>query len=515
VRIGIPGRRRPHDANGPRTTIGPAPGIGAALLRVGLVIGLLYGGLAIGLGWWQVVDAGRLTDDPLNPLRLSAMRQEARGRILDSRGKVLAVSVGDPATGQRRRYPYPVMAPVVGYQSLLLGTAGLERTYDRQLVGLDGLGPGGDLLRKLRPDPVDPSDLELSIDLRLQRLAASMLGDDKGAVVAMEPATGRILALVTSPSYDPDRLSSLVTGRAYLDELRADPDAPLLDRATQAAYVPGSVFKLLTGTAGLESGAITATTRFPGQPRQSREGFMVDGFRVKDAPRDVQLDAPLDLADAMEVSSNIFFAHVALETGATAFRDTARTFGFERPIPFELPTVASQLNAGDGPMDGFTDRPELASAGFGQGKVLTTPLQMAIVAGAIANGGEMIAPRLVDRLVSADGVVRELESRGLGRAMSAETARVLRDAMVQAVEGRYAGLLAGGAKVPGILTAGKSGSAELDDAPPHSWFVGFAPAEAPRIVVVVVVENGGSGRSRAVPMGGRLLSSYLLRFAPR
>ncbi len=493
----------------------PAPGIDSALLRVGLAIGLIYGGIAVGLGWWQVVEAGRLTDAPLNPLRIAAMRDASRGRILDARGRVLAVSLGDPATGQRRRYPYPVVAPIVGYQSLLLGTAGLERTYDRQLVGLDDLGPGGDLLRKLRPAGVDPMDLHLSVDLRLQRLAASLLGDDAGAVVALEPSTGRILALVSSPSYDPERLSALATGRAYLERLNRDGGAPLVDRVTQGRYVPGSVFKIVTAVTGLESGAIDDATSYRAQPRQSREGFLVDGFRVRDAPRRVRLDVPLELTGAMEVSSNVWFAHAALDIGASALRDGARRLGFDAPIAFELPTAASQVTAGDGPLDGFSDRPELASAGFGQGRVLVTPLQMAMVAAAVANGGELIAPRLVDRAVSARGVVRTLGSRSLGRVMSGDTARSVTAAMVAAVEGRDAAGIAGGAKVTGVTTAGKSGSAELDDGPPHSWFVGFAPAESPRIVVVVVVEHGGSGADRAVPMGGRLMEAWLRRFAAR
>jgi peptidoglycan glycosyltransferase len=486
--------------------------MGGALLRVGAVIGIVYGALAAGLGWWQVAEAQRLTDDPLNPLRLAALRDEPRGRILDARGKVLAFSSGDPADGQRRRYPYPAAAPVVGYHSVLLGTGGLERTYDRQLVGIDGLGPGGGLLRKLRPDPVDPADIWLSLDIRLQRLAFQLLGEDRGAVVALEPATGRVLALVSTPTYDPGRLSALSTGRAYLEALRGDPDAPLLLRATQAAYVPGSVFKLVTAAAGLETGAITAATRYGQQPQQSREGFVVDGFRVRDSPRGVQLDRPLDLREAMEVSSNVWFAHAALDAGPDALAETAADLGLSRPVPFELPTVAGQVNGGDGPLAGFGDRPELASAGFGQGEVLVTPLHLAVVTGAIANDGEAIAPRLVDRLVTAGGARWDLGSRGLGRLMSADTARVLTEAMVRAVEGPFAGPTAGGAKVPGFTTAGKSGTAELDDAAPHSWFVGFAPAEEPRIVVVVIVENGGPGSERAVPMAGRLMTAWLRRF---
>lgn len=505
-------RRRVDPAEG--TTIAAAPGIGTGLLRVGIVIGLLYGAIIASLGWWQVVEADRLTDDPLNPLRLAAMRSEPRGRILDTRGRVLAVSAGDPAVGQRRRYPNQAAAALVGYQSLLLGTGGLERTYDRQLIGLEGLGPGSRLLRKLRADPVDPSDLWLSVDVRLQRLAVRLLGDDRGAVVAIEPSTGRILAMATSPTYDPERLSALASGRSYLEALRADPDAPLLMRATQGRYVPGSVFKLVTAIAALESGAVSAATRFRGQPAQSRDGLVVEGYRIRDAPRDVQLDAPLDLAEAMEVSSNVWFARAALAAGADRLARTARDLGITGPLAFELPTVGGQVNGGDGPLAGFADDAELAAAGFGQGEVLVTPLQMALITAAIANGGEMIAPRIVDRLVSASGEVRELGSRGLGRVMSSATAEILQDAMVRAVEGPYAGGIAGGARVPGITTAGKSGSAELDGAAPHSWFVGFAPAEAPAIAIVVVVENAGPGSRRAVPMGGRLLAAYLGRFRP-
>jgi peptidoglycan glycosyltransferase len=508
-------RRRGRPAS-PAPALVEGPNLGGAIVRLGVVIVLGYLALVAGLGWWQVVEAGRLTDDPLNPLRLAAVRAEPRGRILDGRGRVLALSEGDPVTGQVRRYPFPEVAPVVGYQSLVLGTAGLERTYDRQLIGLDQLGPGDGLLRKFRPDPVDPSDLVLSLDLRLQRLAVELLGDDAGAVVALEPATGRVLALATGPAYDPGRLSAPETGRAYLDELRADPRSPLLVRATQAAYVPGSVFKLVTAAAALESGAIDPGTRYPAQPRQSREGFVVDGYRIRDAPRTVQLDEPLDLAEATEVSSNVWFAHAALDAGGEALEAMARRLGFGGALPFELPAVASQVNDGAGRLAGFTDRPELATAGFGQGRVLATPLQMALVAATVANGGEVVAPRLVDRLVSANGEVRRLESRHLGRAMSSATADALRAAMVRAVEGPYAGGLAGGAGVPGITTAGKSGTAELAEGEaPHSWFVGFAPAEAPRIAIAVVVEHGGFGSERAVPMARRLLESYLRRSGER
>jgi peptidoglycan glycosyltransferase len=405
---------------------------------------------------------------------------------------------------------------VVGYRSLLFGRAGLESTYDRQLVGLDQLGPGDEFLRKFRPDPYDPSDLWLSLDVRLQELATRLLGSDRGAVVAIEPATGRVLALATSPSFDPNELAQPGSARRAMERLLSDVDAPLLHRATQGVYPPGSVFKLVTAIAGLESGSILPTTRYPDQPQQSVRGFQVGNHRITDYPRSVQLERPLNLPEAMEVSSNVYFAHVALDTGSAALVETAQQLGIGSAQPFELPTVPSRINDGEGPLTGFADQAGVAMAAFGQGEVLVTPLQMAMITAAVANDGVMMQPRLADQLVSQNGDVRTLEGREIGRVMSSATARTVRDAMVRAVEGPYAAGFAGGAAVEGIRTAGKSGSAELENGqPPHSWFVGFAPANDPQIAIAVVVENAGSGSERAVPLGGRLMTAWLKRFVDR
>ncbi len=490
-----------------------APRMEGPILRLALVLVLLLGGVAAGATWWQVAEAARLSADPLDPRRLAAVAVAVPGRILAADGRVLAEGGG----GDRpeRRYPVPEAAPITGYRSALLGTAGLERTWDAELTGLRPPGGAGELLRKLRTDPWAPHDVITSIDLRLQRLGASLLGEDRGAIVILEPATGRILALVSSPVAEMGALSAGATARETLDALRDDPAAPLLVRPTQGLYVPGSVFKLVTAAAALESGAIDASTTFAGQPRWSREGLVVDGYRIRDAPRESGLDAPLTLAEALEVSSNVWFANAALETGPEALAATARRLGIGTSPPFELPVAAGQLGDGDGPLGGFADRAELASTGFGQAEVLVTPLQVALVAAAIANGGELMAPRLTDRLVGPDGSVTEIGGRSLGRLLSPGTAGILRDAMRRAVEGPGAAGLAGGAKVPGVPTAGKSGTAELGPGErPHSWFVGFVPADAPRFVVAVVVENGGFGAERAVPIGGRLLREALRRVEP-
>jgi peptidoglycan glycosyltransferase len=505
-RISMPLLRR---RRGPKAA-GP-PRVAGSLLRLSLALAIGYGALAGGLVYWQVVEAQKLTTDPANPLVLSASRQAPRGTIYDSEGNVLARNVrgnGEPL----REYPYFVAAPVVGYRSGFFGTAGLEDSYDAQLTGLVSLRPGDELLRKFRDTPYNPSDLYTSLDIQLQRLGTDLLGDQRGAIVAIEPSTGRVLALVSSPTFNPNSIVDLKDGKAYMADLRERDDSPLLNRATQGLYVPGSVFKIVTAIAGLGSGAISGSTTFEDQPAEYDTGFAVQGFRIHDFPRRVQRDHPLDFYEATEISSNIWYAHAGLQTGPDALNDYATRLGFGQRIPFELPTSPSQITGGGGPLSGFRDQVELANAAYGQAEVLVTPLQMALVACAVANDGLLMRPKLVDELRASDGTVTQLGPQAWSQVLDPFDAQVISDAMQQAVEGQYGQDLAGAAKVRGVPTAGKSGTAQLGgDAAPHSWFIGFAPADAPQIAVAVVVEGGGAGAQRAVPMGGDLMSAYLDR----
>jgi penicillin-binding protein A len=503
-RLGIRGST-PHVA--PPKPVGP-PRVAGSLLRLSVALAIGYGALAGGLTYWQVVQAQQLTNDPLNPIVLQAKRDAPRGTIYDTSGKVLADNV--PGAGHQREYPYLVAAPVVGYSSSIFGTAGLERTYDAQLTGLSSLGEGDDLLRKFRDQAYNPSDLHTSLDIDLQQAAADLLGDQRGAIVAIEPTTGRILALVSSPTYNPNRVVDPDLGRRYVASLQQRDDSPLLNRATQGLYVPGSVFKIVTSVAGLASGAISAGTTYADQPAEYTTGFLVDGFRIHDYPRGVQTDHPLDYFEGLEVSSNIWFAHAGLDIGAQNMVDWAARLGFGQRLPFELPTSPSQVNSGSGPLDGFLDRVELANAAYGQSDVLVTPLQMALVASTIANDGLLMKPKLVDYLEASDGTVTQLDPQAWTQVCDPSVAGIIADAMQQAVEGRYGKVFAGAAKVPGVPTAGKSGTAQLGgDAAPHSWFIGYAPADAPRIAIAVIVEGGGAGAQRAVPMAGQLMSRYL------
>jgi peptidoglycan glycosyltransferase len=321
-----------------------------------------------------------------------------------------------------------------------------------------------------------------------------------------------VLALASTPTFDASGIADPATARAAFSAALEDPGQPLLDRATQGLYVPGSAFKIVTAIAGFSSGAINAATAFPQQPGDETTGLLVDGFRIVDGHHLFTGSEVLDFARATEVSCNIWYALAGLRTGGAAMDAAARRLGFGAPIPFDLPTASSQLTNGGGPLPGgFADDVELANAAYGQGEVLVTPLQMALVAATVANGGVEPRPRLVTALVSPSGAVSTVPAATLGRVLSAQDAATIAGAMVGAVEGVDGQKFTAGAQVAGVTVAGKTGTAQLGGTgEPNSWFIGFAPAQAPTIAIAVIVEHGGSGGSRAAPLAGDLLRAYFV-----
>jgi len=237
----------------------------------------------------------------------------------------------------------------------------------------------------------------------------------------------------------------------------------------------------------------------------------VSGFRVREHPGVAARS--LDLAGATEVSSNIFYALVALETGGQNLADWAGRLGFGAPIPFDLPTAPSQVTNGGGNFGGgFKDAVELANAGYGQAETVVTPLQMALVAATVANDGVMMKPRLVGATSSTKSGTRTIGPSRLGEVLSPDDARAIQVAMQAAVEGDLGRRYTPGAKVAGVPTAGKSGTAELGgEGEPNSWFIGFAPVDEPRIAIAVVVEEGGRGGERAAPLAGRMMTEFFDR----
>jgi peptidoglycan glycosyltransferase len=486
--------------------------LGRTISHVGLALTVAFAGVALGAGYWQVLRSPDLSRAPDNPSVIAAARNVVRGQIVDRDGKVLASNKRDPDTGEPYRvYADRAYSTVIGYASQDFGTAGLERSWNAELTGVSGGDPIGDLLRKFRSDPYDPQKLTLGISTALQKAAVAGLGDDRGAVVMLDPTTGEILALASTPTYDANAVANPKTSQDAFAAVRNSSAKPLLTRATQGQYVPGSVFKIVTAIAGLGSGRITASTTFPQQPKAERDGLLVEGFRVREHPG--VPSQSFDLADATEWSSNIWYALAGMRTGGDDLASFAGRMGFGAALPFDLPTVPSQVTNGDGSQPGgFSDEVELANASYGQAETLVTPLQMALVAATVANDGTLMKPHLVTATTGRDGT-RTIAPEQLAVVFSPEDANALTEAMRRAVESSIGRQFTSGADVPGIAVAGKSGTAELGGSgAPHSWFIGFAPADHPRVAIAVIVERGGRGGARAAPLAGDLLALYFKTF---
>ncbi len=485
------------------------PGVGATLGRVALALAVAFGGLAAGAGYWQVIRSAELSSAPDDAAVIAAGRHVERGEITDRDGVKLAWSVLDANGEPYRKYLSRSVSGVIGYASRAFGSAGLERTYEAQLTGVSAADPVQDLVKKFRTNPSDPQAIRTTLVAKLQQAAVNALGGDRGAVVMLDPRTGEVLVLASTPIFDASAVANPATSTAAFASLQADPDLPLLPRATQGRYVPGSVFKIVTAIAALGSGGVTAATTFPEQPAAEKSGLLVGGFRIRDGHHAVTGSTALDFINATEVSCNIWYALAGLQTGGDALTAWAAKLGFGDPIPFDLRTAASQVTNGGGSFGGgFSDAVELANASYGQAETVVTPIQMALVASTIANGGTLMKPHLVQAFVGNAGTV-SVDPEVWRQVLPANLALEVASAMKQAVEGRLGRQFTTGARVPGMTVAGKSGTAELGGSgEPNSWFIGFAPAENPQIVIAVVVEQGGRGAERAAPIAGKLLAAW-------
>jgi penicillin-binding protein A len=481
--------------------------LGRTIGHVGLALTVAFAGLALGAGYWQVIRSPDLTREPDNPVVIAAARNVVRGQIVDRDGKVLATNKNDENGEPYRVYSDRSFSTVIGYASRQFGTAGLERSWNAELTGVSNGNPIGDVLRKFQTNPYDPQRLTLGISSALQRAAVEGLASDRGAVVMLDPQTGEILALASTPTYDASAIANPATQDQGFAAVRDSSAKPLLTRATQGQYVPGSVFKIVTAIAGLGSGRISADTTYPEQPKAETAGLVVSGFRIHEHPGVPARS--FNLTTATEWSSNIWFALTGLRTGGDNLASFAGRMGFGAPLDFDLPTAVSQVtNAGGGGPGGFSDDVELANASYGQAETLVTPLQMALVASTVANRGTLMKPHLVIAATGRDGA-RQIGSSEFGRVIGTAEADAIAAAMQGAVESSIGRQFTSGAKVPGIPTAGKSGTAELGGSgAPHSWFIGFAPVDHPRVAIAVIVERGGRGGARAAPLAGDLMTLF-------
>lgn len=453
------------------------------LHRVALAFVAAFSGLMFYLGFLAVVEAPRLQAHPLNPRSALWEKSVRRGGILDRNGEILATT-----TAGRRLYPRgEVAAPVTGYVSERYGKAGLEAAANAWLAGLTGREAVRNNLRRLVGVSGVGYDIILTLDLAVQAKAMELLDGRRGAVVVLDPHTGDVLALASAPSFHPARVEK------EWPLLSQSKEAPLLNRAVSGLYPPGSVAKLFTAAAALRANPALAAKKYycPGY-------LMVEGRRLGC----LRPHGWVGLKQALQYSCNVAMASLALDLGSKELARAAPDFGFNRPVPFVMPTAASSFPQGS------LDANALAEAAIGQGEVLVTPLHVALLTAAVANGGVILEPRLIAAVRDGEGRLVPLPGGEQWLApMPAPVARFLAEAMAAAVEDGTAK----GASLPQVKVAGKTGTAENPHGPPHAWFTGFAPASSPQVVVTVVLENAGSGGEAAAPVAREILAVALAR----
>ena len=484
-----------------------------SLRRISVTIMALIVLLLLNATMTQVFQAGALRSDPRNQRVLLDEYSRQRGQITAS-GQLLAYSV---ATNGRYRflrvYPDPQSyAPVTGFYSLRFSSTGLERAEDPVLNGSDQRLFGKRLADFFTGRDPRGGNVDTTIVPRVQQAAWDALtqgcnGPCKGSVVALEPATGRILAMVSAPSYDPNLLSTHDTeaqGRTW-QQLRDDAGSPLTNRAIAERYPPGSTFKVITTAAALQAG-ISETEPLTAAPQIPLPDSTATLENYGGTPCGSGPTAPL--REAFARSCNTAFVQLGMRLGADALRNAADAFGFDSP-PAAIPLQVAESTVGPMP-----DAAAVGMSSMGQKDVSVTPLQNAMVAAAIANAGVVMTPYLVDRLEGPDlSDIATTDPTEQRRAVSAQVAAKLTDLMVGAEQ-----MTQQKGSIPGVQIASKTGTAEHGsdprNTPPHAWYIAFAPAQNPKVAVAVLVEDGGdrlaaTGGALAAPIGRATMAAAL------
>jgi penicillin-binding protein A len=472
--------------------------IAANIRGLTLAIALAFLITSLGVGYWTLVSGEELATDPFNPRLVAAIRDRPRGIITDASGKTLAESAQTNNT-YKRVYKDKTLAHVTGYASFQFGASGIEAAYAESLIGQDPGDPLSQWRARYLRERVPPGSVVLGIDPKIQQAAVAALGNRRGAIVAIDPRNGAILASVSWPQYDASLISDPVTEEAAWKQVNEDPDKPLINRVTQGLYPPGSTFKIVTGAAAIESGVDPNAKVRVDDPWQADKSWGT--YFIRSSSR---AHGDYTMADGYRLSENIYFAKIGLQIGGAKLAEYAQRFGIGSPSRCDITAAKGQVSR-----TGALDRPTLiADTAYGQGELLVTPLQMALVAATIGMGGVMPTPHYANEVRDAEGhAVRVVAPGAAGQVISPETAKALTTMLVGAVEGP--GAFAFAAKIAGVHVAGKTGSAENPSGAPHGWFVGFAPAEAPTVAVAILLENTPRGGEDAAPLGGRVMQAAL------
>ncbi|GAB3599001.1 penicillin-binding transpeptidase domain-containing protein [Angustibacter peucedani] len=467
----------------------------APIRRLAALVLVLFGSLLLSSTYIQFVQASSLRDKPGNRRTLLENYSRQRGPILVDGSPVARSVASDDDLKYVRRYSQPELySHLTGYYSFVYGAgSGIERSESPLLSGSSDALVFRRLVDLVTGREPQGASVELTIDPAAQKAADQALGDQRGAVVALDPKTGAVLAMVSHPTYDPNRLSGHDLGaveRAY-KSLNADEDDPLVNRATSALYPPGSTFKLITSAAALSSGQYDENSEVPGPASLDLPQTTTD--LPNDFAGPCGPNGKVDLTTALEISCNTAFGYLGLQLGGDALRAQAQKFGFGDRINAPMPVTASVVPEGMNP-------PQSAQSAIGQYDVRVTPLQMAMVAAAIANDGVVMNPYAVKTVRSPDlDVIEQGKPQELSRAVTADVADQLTRMMQKVVESGTGTR----AQITGVSVAGKTGTAQHGKGlPPHAWFTAFAPADEPKVAVAVVVEDGGQAGNEA--FGGKV-----------
>jgi penicillin-binding protein A len=492
------------------------------LNRLAVVAVVLLTALIVATTYWQAWAAGDLKAKQDNAIQRVVQFTIARGLIYGADGKTVFAANKKKKTGTNtlffRRYPNKgLAAQTIGYSTVSRSQTGLEESMNDYLTGSNTNLSNAfhNLLNKLGQATIKGDNLQLTIRPKVQRLAQQLLGNRCGAVVAMSPRTGAVYVMASSPTYDPNEVDQ-PGGYARILHIRGacDGASALYDRATQGLFTPGSTFKIVTAAAALDTGAFTPNSGFndPGYCTEYGQKVFNSGNPDQGGH---EVFGHLNLLSGFQHSVNSVFCNVGMKLGAKTIVDYAKRFGFYKVPPLETP-ANERLPSGtyDQKTHRLTDDASKMDPGrlaFGQWTMEATPLQMAMVAATVANGGVVPRPYLVQKVTGPDGsTIQNTKPRNLGRAIKSQTAAEL----TQMMEAVVTGGTGTAAQIPGIKVAGKTGTAETGvDHIYTAWFVCFAPADNPQVAVAVVLEKqpNGFGGSVSAPIAKQVVQALLGR----
>jgi penicillin-binding protein A len=478
------------------------------IVRLYGLVAVLFALLVAFTSRWTIFEASSLRENPLNKRSLLEQERIERGPILAADGEVLARSVRNREGVYQRTYPTgELFAAPVGYDYLEpdLGSAGLERYRNEELAGRTGTNLQS-VLDQLQGREPRGEKVITTLQPRAQRVAREQLGEHEGAVVALEPRSGAVEVMASSPSYDPNALRSPAGRRALRRAMSASPPTSSeVNRATQFGYAPGSTFKVVTATAAIDTGAYTPESTVSG-----RNDVLVSGVPL--ANDNDESFGPITLTYALAHSVNTVWAQVAEHVGKRALGRYMRRSGFDRKPQLDYPAdemSASGEHRGERIVAPTSPLVDVGRLGIGQDKLAVTPLQMAEVAAAVADRGRLMTPHLTSRVVDAEGrTVKTISPRVQSVVMRPSTATAVRS-MMEAVVDEGTGTAA---QIPGVQVAGKTGTAQTQfgNAINNVWFIAFAPAADPRVAVAVTLKAvPGEGATFAAPVARAVMESLL------